>query len=616
MPDPRTHEFHVAIDVPALPARPEVVIAFPAWAPGSYMVRDFVRHVYGLAVSGADGTALVCERLDKQRWRVPSGGRAFQVRYRVFAFEASVRTSFLDTSHGYFNGTSLFFAVEGELGRPVRLSVEPPPGWKISCALPLEPAATAEGSHAPAVGELVPGAGRSRGGRRGSESSRAQTFAARHFDELVDAPCEIGTHQTFTFEVGKTSFELALYGATNADPARLVDILRKVVTTTGRIFGGFPFTRYLFLVHALPVGSGGLEHRDAVTMDVSGLQFEDEKGYHRFADLAAHEFFHVWNVKRLHDPVLGPFDYGRENYTRLLWFHEGFTDYMANVIILRAGVITEADFLRWIAEDWPKYATRPGRNVTPLDELSFEAWIKQYKPAENYVNSAVSYYEKGLWAGMTLDLLLREKTRGKKGLADLFRVLWDACATDGDDAPMTEADVRAAAATVAGEPMDEFFAKYIHGTEELPLPALLRRAGLSVREPAPWEKGGGAESDRVRAARERSWAGAVVNGASPTGGERAVVRNVVPGSPAFEAGLTFGDEIVAVGGMRVNAATYARRLADHPPGARVDVAFFRRDRLETTALVVGENPERRFLVEREPKAGSRALAVRRGFLGS
>jgi len=615
MPDPRTHEFHVTMEVPALPGRQEAILAFPSWAPGSYMVRDFVRHVYGFSVQGNGdgqgqgeiGTPLVCERLDKQRWRVATHGRAFRVSYRVFAFEATVRTSFLDTSHGYFNGTSLFFAVEGELARPALLAVEAPRGWKVSTALPAiaAPASSARprGRKAPVVAPVA-----------GKELS---FFLAADFDDLVDAPCEIGTHDTATFKVGGTTFELALYGVTNADPARLLEILRAVVTTTGRIFGGFPFSRYLFLVHALPTGSGGLEHRDSVTMDITGLQFEDERGYQRFADLAAHEFFHAWNVKRLHDPSLGPFDYGRETYTRLLWFHEGFTDYMANVIILRAGIISEADFLRWISEDWPKYATRPGRNVSTLDELSFEAWIKQYKPAENYVNSAVSYYEKGLWVAMALDLQLRERTRGQKGLGELFRVLWDNCTVSSrQDAPMIEADVRAAAAQVAGQSMDAFFERYIHGTDELPLPALLRRAGFSVREAAPWEKGGGAENDEVRARRERSWSGAVVVGSTWPTGERAVIRNVLPGSPAFEAGLTFGDEVVAVAGARITAAAFSRRLADYPPGTSVEIAYFRRDRLEKVELVIGENPERRFLLEKEPKAGSRALAVRRGFLGS
>src|SRR4051812_44914802 len=260
--------------------------------------------------------------------------------------------------------------------------------------------------------------------------------------------------------------------------------------------GKFPFTRYLFIIHALPVGSGGLEHSASVTMDITGLSFEDEGGYQRFADLAAHEFFHAWNVKRIRDTVLGPFDYTRENYTRLLWFHEGFTDYLANVIILRAGIIDEKRFWRFIAEDWPRYASRPGRNETPLDELSFEAWIKLYKPAENHVNRAVSYYEKGLWVGMALDLTLRLATKGARGLPELFRTLW--VDLKKNDWIVTEADVRAAARKVVGasdattsaaksreaKAIDAFFDKYIRGTDELPLPALWRRAGLIVHEQA------------------------------------------------------------------------------------------------------------------------------------
>src|SRR6185503_3372921 len=332
----------------------------------------------------------------------------------------------------------------GELERPCRVTVVPPArsGWRVATALP-----------------------RARGG-----------YAAADFDDLVDAPFEIGTHETRSFAVGRTKFELALYGRCNANTARLVDILRRIVVATGNMFerhGGFPFDRYLFIVHALPVGSGGLEHRASVTMDIAGLSFDEEAGYHRFADLAAHEFFHAWNVKRLRDAALGPFDYARENYTRLLWLHEGFTDYLANVIILRAGVTRERHFWKWIADDWPKYAARPGRNETPLDELSFEAWIKLYKPAENHVNRTVSYYEKGLWVGMALDLTLRLRTGGKRGLPELFRALWNDLRKK--DWIVSEDDVRAAARKISGhadEDIGVFFDKYVRGTDELPLPAL------------------------------------------------------------------------------------------------------------------------------------------------
>ena len=583
MSTPQSHEYEVQIDVPPLPDRATVDLVFPAWAPGSYLVRDFVRHVYRLAITDARGNALPFERLDKQRWRVHAEGRAFRVRYLVFAFEQSVRTSFLDDSHAYWNGTSLFFYIDGELARPCRVVVAPPPRsrWHVDTALP------------PARGARL-------------------TYEAADFDELVDSPFEVGTHERRTFRVGSTRFELALYGRTNADVGKLVEILRRVVAATGAIFGGFPFTRYVFIVHALPVGSGGLEHCASVTMDIAGLSFEDETGYYKFADLAAHEFFHAWNVKRIRDATLGPFDYTRENYTRLLWLHEGFTDYLANVIILRAGVWREKQFWKWISEDWPKYASRPGRNETPLSELSFEAWIKMYKPAENHVNRAVSYYEKGLWVGMALDLTLRLHTGGARGLPEMFRVLWEEL--DEGARHVTEADVRAAARTVAeasaGSPaareLDAFFDRYVNGTDELDLPGLWRRAGLKVREQAEWQ---GDDVDVVRAARARAWTGLALQP------ERTTIRNVIPESPAWRAGLTFNDELVAVDGARVTAATFAKRIGDRRPGDETRLTYFRRDELRAATLTLAESPDRKLVLAPDPKAPAHAKAIRTGWLG-
>jgi predicted metalloprotease with PDZ domain len=596
MSDPASHEFELEMRVPAHADRPAIELAFPAWAPGSYMIRDFARHVYQLKVSAEDGRTLESTRLDKQRWRVESGGGAFVVRYRVFAFEATVRTAFLDDSHAYWNGTSLFFLVDGEAARPCRLDIVAPAGWRIATALPPTTSPAARGV-----------------GRRGGGGRPAQSFWAHDFDDLVDAPVEIGTHEWHSFRVDGCDFELALYGRTNADSGRLVQILRQVVTATGKIFGGFPFARYLFIVHALPVATGGLEHRASVTMDIAGLSFDEELGYVRFADLAAHEFFHAWNVKRLHDPVLGPFDYGRECYTRLLWFHEGFTDYLANVIILRAGVIDAEAFWRWISTDWPRYANRPGRRETPLAELSFEAWIKQYKPADNHINRAVSYYEKGLWVGMALDLELRLASGGRRGLPELFRQLWNQAGRR--EAAVTETDVRAAARAVGGRSFDAFFDRYIHGTEDVPLPRLWRRSGLEVRLLRPWDAAAG-ETDITRRRRARSWIGVAVQGSGyPGGSERAIIKNVLPDSPAARAGLTFGDEIVAVNADRVTAASVGRRLADHAPGARTVITYFRRERLHTASITIGTSPERKLDLKPAPSASRAATAVRRGWLG-
>jgi predicted metalloprotease with PDZ domain len=573
MPEPQSHELHVTMEIPALPDRPSLELVFPAWAPGSYLVRDFVRHVYDLVVTDGQGRALPCQRLEKGRWEVRSDGKPVRVQYRVFAFEQSVRTSFLDDSHAFWNGTSVFFLVEGEEKRPCSLQIEAPEGWKVSTAL----------------------------------ASVRGVYRARDFDELVDSPVEVGTHALHAFRVRGVRFEVALYGRTNAQVPRLLQDLQRIVAAAGRLFGGFPFERYLFIIHALPARGGGLEHMASTTLDIAGLAFEDEKGYLAFAELAAHEFFHVWNVKRIHDRVLGPFDYSRENYTRLLWFHEGFTEFMEAVILLRAGLLSPKAYLEQLADEWGKYLARPGRNVTPLSELSFEAWVKLYKPADNHTNRTVSYYEKGKWVGLVLELSLRDATGGRRGVVDLFRRLWRDFGERG--VGLTSADVREAAEAVAGRGLRAYFDQYIDGTVELPVPALLRRAAIDVERAPVWS----GEDDPTKARRQRGWAGLAF---SPPGVTPAVIRNVVPDSPAWRAGLTFGDEVVAVDDVRVNASNVARRLADRQPGERVKITYFRQDGLRVAELVLAQNKDRKWDFSLQIAPSLKGRAIRRGWLGA
>jgi predicted metalloprotease with PDZ domain len=573
MPDLNSHEFEVTLEVPPLPNRSEIELVFSAWAPGSYMVRDFARHIYDLVITDDRGRSVPFERLDKQRWRVSSGGRGVRAKYRVFAYEQTVRTSHLDDSHAFWNGTSLFFAIEGERERPQIVRVEAPRGWQIATALPLVKGETA-------------------------------AFRAASYDELVDSPFEIGTHVRESFRARGARFEVALYGRTNADVRRLVRDLERIVIAGAELFGGFPFDRYLFIIHALPARGGGLEHAASTTLDIAGLSFDDEKGYLDFAELAAHEFFHTWNVKRIRDRVLGPFDYTKENYTRLLWFHEGFTEYMESILLLRAGLLDARKYLRELGDAWAKYVTRPGRNVTPLSMLSFEAWIKLYKPADNHVNRAVSYYEKGKWAALVLELMLREATSGRAGLPELFRRLWEGYGEVGRS--ITDADLRAEVDALAGRSLRDYFERYIEGTEELPVLALLRRAGIEVKEKRPGED----EEDGIKRRRARGWVGV-----SFAPGDRAIVRNVAPGSPAWRAGLTYGDEIVAVDDVRVTQSSAPKRFADHAPGERVQVAYFRQDLLRTATVTVAEAREGTVSLQIGAKPSARARAVRRGWLG-
>jgi predicted metalloprotease with PDZ domain len=604
MPEPQSHELHVTMEIPALPERQSIEVLFPVWAPGSYLVRDFSRHVYDLEIRGEDGRRSVdWQRLDKARWRIATGGRKVVLRYRVFAFEVSVRTSFLDDERAFLNGTSLFFLVEGETGRPCVLQIEPPSrdgeaglcpaelkrgkgwkpsqgfhidGWQVSTALPALP------------------------GQR-------HCYRAEGYDELVDSPVEIGTHERFDFHVEHARIEVALQGRTNVDRRRMLATMRAIVETTGAMFGGLPFERYLFIIHALPNRGGGLEHACSTTLDISGFSFEDEKGYQSFAELAAHEFFHTWNVKRIRDRVLGPFDYGKENYTELLWFHEGFTEYAQALVLLRAGLLSVERYLKDLAESWGRYISRPGRNVTPLSQLSYEAWIKQYRPAENHANRMVSYYDKGRWAGLVLDLQMRLASEGRRGVPDLFRRLWQRYGAH--DRGIDAALIRREAEELAGHSLGSYFSRFIDGTLELPVPALLKKAGIAVAATAYAEQERG---DLTKAARLRAWSGMVFGNG---GDDAAVVKNVVPGSPAWRAGITYADEVVAVDRTRVNATTVSKRLADAVPGQEVQVTFFRKDQLHSARFRMLRNPERRWTFGVDKDAPSDQRNLRQRWLG-
>jgi predicted metalloprotease with PDZ domain len=581
IPAPHQQYVHVAMEV-AAPGGGSSRVAMPAWTPGSYLIRDFARHVYDLrAETTKGGRALAVARLDKQTWRVEHGGRPFTVRYRVFAAEASVRTSHVDDLHASLIGASLFLYVVDELGRPATVDVTLPPGWSAHTALA-------------AAGDAPAGSAR---------------FSAPDYDALVDAPIELGTPKVQRFTQGGTTFEYVLTGAegTAIDVERLAADAGRVAAAQGELMGGFPFERYVFLMRVSPHGGGGLEHASSTSMMMRRADFDDDGGYARAARLAAHELFHAWNVKRIHDRALGPFDYAKETHSRLLWLHEGCTETMEAQSLLRAGLVTPAAHVRNLGERWTDYVEQPGRNHDPISAISFEAWIKAYKPAHNHANVAVSYYEKGDLIGVALDLELRLRAaaHGREGsLAGLLRRLMKSHGATGRG--IDEVDVIAAADAEAGEDMAWFFARYVDGTEELPLPEILVRAGIEVRATAPWlDAEGRPLAELTRAQRsQRIHSGLQLS-------EDARVRNVEPGSPADAAGLMHDDEIVAVDGLeaRTRAAVLAR-LADHDPGAEVTLALFRSGRLVERTVTLAESPARTYELELRPRAELTPLQLR------
>ncbi len=550
LPNPTRQYVHVRIEVADAPAA-ATSLAMPAWAPGSYLIRDFGKHVYEVhAVElGGRGRELDVARVDKQTWQVDNHKRGFALEYRVFADDLSVRTSYFDDRFALLNGTSVFMYVVGETRRAAELEVTPPPGWSVHTG--LTPAST---------------------GPAGSVTA----FTAFSYDELADSPLLIGSAvESRHFEVAgaKLEFAFAAPSGSNADLDRLARDAEKIVRAFARVFNGLPFDRYVFLLVGDRVGGGGLEHHDSTAMIVQPFAFTSDAAYAGTQRLIAHEFFHLWNVKRIHDRVLGPFDYANESYSNLLWFHEGFTETMEARGLLRAGLITPEAYLGGIASAWTDYVQRTGRNYTAIAELSREAWIKAYQPEANHAATTVSYYEKGNLIGTCLDLELRLQARAHNregSLEGLFRRLWAGRDLATGSAAITLDDIVVAASEEAGEDMRWFFDRYVLGTEELPLPELLVRAGFVVAAERVGERAGAAGG----------WTGM---------GGRASVDEIEPGSPAEAAALMLGDEPVAVAGSRVRTVDEANARIGEAKG-EVVLSVFRSDRLVEITIAAKPNP--------------------------
>ncbi len=568
IPAPHTRYVEVHLEVPASPS-PQTTLAMPAWAPGSYLIRDFGRHVYDFeahahagahAESGHPGAALKVTRVDKQRWQVDNDGEGFSVDYRVFADELSVRTSYVDDHFALLNGTSVFMYVDGRGGHPragaITVAVEAPREWTVHTSLATSPAST------------------------GAPSPGAPTFVAPDYDTLVDSPLLLGKPRVARFVVAGAEIEFVFLApaGSNAALPRIVADTEKIVRAYARTFNGLPFERYVFLMLADQAGGGGLEHFDSTALIVRPWIFDTEAGYRRVQRLIAHEFFHLWNVKRIHDQVLGPFDYSRENYSELLWFHEGFTETMETRALLRAGLVDPEAYLEGLGKAWTAYLRKPGRNYDPIAALSREAWIKSYKPAPNHAETTISYYEKGNLIGVCLDLSLRLRARdhARTGSLDgLFRRLWAARDPDLGRASITLDHIVDAASAEAGEDMRWFFDAYVLGTRELPLEALLREAGFEVE---------GETVDPIEDPRAAAWTGM-------SGG--TAVTFIDPSSPAAAAGVMLGDEPIAVDGLRVRSVGEAKaRLSERKLGAPTSLSLFRRGRLELVEVRTIPNPHR------------------------
>ena len=554
----------------------------PAWIPGSYLVREFAKHIVSIRAE-AGGKAVRLKKLDKHTWQAApvKGSAPLTITMTVYAWDLSVRGAHLDTTHGFFNGTSVFLRVLGQEDSPCLVHIAPPSGtaykhWRLATSLP------------PARGE-----------RGAAKPLGFGLFQAANYDELIDHPVEMGSFTHFSFEAGGVPHEVAITGRHDCDTERLAADLAKICTAQIDFFARpAPMTRYVFLVTAVGDAYGGLEHRASTALICKRAdlpkpgQTTISEGYRRFLGLCSHEYFHTWNVKRIKPAAFIPYDLERENYTSLLWAFEGFTSYYDDLFLLRSGVIDRASWLELIGETLTNVRKAPGRQVQSLSESSFDAWIKYYRQDENTPNAVVSYYSKGALFGLALDLTLR--AGGKATLDAVMQALWQRHGLTG--LGVGDEDIRRIAEELSGLSLKRFFADYTDGTRELPLERLLATAGLRLEWiPDPKAKHGVDLGIRTR----------VEN-------NEVVLAAVHPGGAAHAAGLSAGDILVALDGLRITQATFDALLARQRPGNTVGVHAFRRDELLQTTVTLA--PPVADTARLTP--ASKPNALRRAWLGS
>jgi predicted metalloprotease with PDZ domain len=595
--DAEHHYVEVESQVPT-EGRPDLELAMAVWTPGSYLVREYARHVEDLTASSPGDEPLPVTKVAKNRWRVETGGAdEVEVRYRVYCREMTVRTNFVDDSFAILNGAPTFLAPVGPTGvldteRPHEVRVIPRPGWsQVISALPDAPGAET---------------GASPGERR---------FYAKDFDTLVDSPLYAGNAVVHRFEVDGAPHLLVNEGEQYGDvwdgPRSAADAERIVLAQVD-FWGVRPYERYVFF-NLITEARGGLEHKGSSVLMTSRWNARTKEGYRRWLGLVSHEFFHTWNVKRLRPVELGPFDYETEVQTPSLWIAEGVTSYYGDLLLRRAGLLTRDQYLERLSGTIERLQTTPGRRVQDLTDASFDAWIKQYRPDENTVNSAVSYYTKGEIAAWLLDAEIRRRTEGAKSLDDVMRAAWKRYSGErGFD----HDEFLAVASEVAGSDLGAFFETTLESETELDYSPALEWLGLGFdvekRNGTEGNDTGKRDTSKKDEDEPTAWLGAETEVADG----RLRVTRVRRGTPAWEAGLAVEDELLAIDEFRVPPHELAERLKDYDPGESVELLVARRERLLRLPLTFGETPdEKRWKLGVPPDASEAQTARLTAWLG-
>ncbi|QIZ76123.1 M61 family metallopeptidase [Ferrimonas lipolytica] len=566
--DPLAHLF--AVEITTDQALPLQQFNLPAWLPGSYMVRDFARHIIDINAEDEAGNAVELVQTDKQSWQAQNQTQQLTVRYQVYAWDLSVRGAHLDQTHGFFNGSATFLALVGQEDKPVSVQLLAPAGeqyqaWRVATAMTLD----------------------------GAQTYQYGQYRANDYAELIDHPVEMGEFTLATFEAGGVPHDLVLTGQHWADTDRICADLKKICEVQIEMFGGAPYERYLFMTQVVGDGFGGLEHRASTALvcgrnDLPSVhETEQSDGYRTFLSLCSHEYFHNWNVKRIKPAEFTPYNLSEETYTTQLWAYEGITSYYDDLIVYRAGCIDTATYLDQLAHGMTRVTRAAGRFKQTLRESSFNAWTKFYKQDENAQNAIVSYYTKGAMFALLLDLTLRHETEGKHSLDCVMKRLWQDFGAKGIG---TNNDSHQhIVAELLGRDVSDLFA-WLDRTDDLPLAEMLATFGcdMTLRNSASnTDKGGRSKTtcDIDFGARYKSVSGGVS------------IINVRNGSSAQQAGLAAGDKLIAINNLQANT-NIEKQLEKYGIEQTVQLHWFRRDELMQGELALkAASPDTVVIVE-------------------
>ena len=553
-PAPQTHYLEVTATVPT-GRRADVELMMAVWTPGSYLVREYARNVESVTATGPDGRALDVDQSKKNHWRIATGGApTITVTYRVYCREMSVRTNWIESDFALLNGAPTFITLADLSPRPHEIVINPASAWKRSItALPAMPG----GDH---------------------------HYRAPDYDTLVDSPIVIGNPAVYDFEVDGKKHSLVDVGEGGVfDGARAAKDLEKIVNEDRRLWGLLPYDRYVFF-NMITESGGGLEHKNSTVLMTNRWSTRTRRAYLAWLQLASHEYFHAWNVKRLRPAELGPFDYENENTTRSLWVVEGFTDYYADLQVERAGLQTRDEYLEDLSDTIELLQTTPGRLVQSAEMASFDAWIKYYRPDENSNNTSISYYTKGTVIAFLLDAKIRKATDGAKSLDDVMRSAYQKFSGPKG---YTSEEFRAVVEQVAGTSLKGFWEAAVEGTKELDYSEALDTLGLRFKAAA-------APSPE----RTKPWLGL----STRNDNGRLVIASVQRDAPSDISGLNVDDEILAIDDFRVRVDRLENRLEQYKAGDKVTFLVARREQLMRIPVTFASEPSKGWRLDISPSA--------------